>query len=105
MGELHKKWPVGGESTKHEKEAFILQVGLPVLLSLWTESISKEIPPQHPTLLTAFESANAQTQNLVHSGVRTRHLHPALGCSLSPNLCQNNLLLVKYSQVSDLPAQ
>lgn len=42
MGKLHKK--KGKRSTKHEKEAFILQVGLPAPLSLWTESISKESP-------------------------------------------------------------
>lgn len=34
------------------------------------------------------ESANAPARNLVHSGCRTQRLHPAQGCSLSPDLCQ-----------------
>lgn len=88
----------------HEKVAFTLQVRSPCPALYLDEKHFQRVPQQHHTLqLTAVESANAQTQNLVHFGIRIQHLHPAPGGSLL-SLCQYNLLLVKYNQVSDLSA-
>lgn len=77
----------------------------PVLLSLWTEHIPRTprgsmalynrqfVNPQRPRLETALLLASMLDIS-----------HPTQA-ALFPKLCQHNLLLVKYSQESDLPAR
>lgn len=76
MGKLHKK---GGKGPgKHEKEAFILQMGLPVQLSLWTERISTESPG-------SMALYSRQLQNLQLP--KLKHVHPTQASPFSRNLC------------------
>lgn len=81
MGKLHKKGKKG--PPKHEKEAFILQGGGGPRPTLPLDGKHLQSPRQHGAL---WPSANTQTQNLVHSGIRARHLYPAPGCSLFSKL-------------------
>lgn len=83
MGKLHKNGGEGPQNMK-KRHSFFKWGSLSR-----SHSGRKALPRSNlPPTSSIDESANAPARNLVHSGRRTQRLHPAPGCSLSPDLCQ-----------------